>query len=155
MTTIVFDGKTLAVDTAMYSDNTYSGEISKVREIELNGKKCLIAMCGEFADFEPFISKITGGECNHDTSGSAFIVININDPSDYTAYEKNAPMQHPLPYCNGSGHQIALGAMHQGSDPVCAVKAACKYNAFTEYPIEVFRFKKKGEYKYSKIEKPA
>ena len=45
MTTIVFDGKTLAVDTGMYNDNTYSGEVSKVREIELNGKKCLIAMC--------------------------------------------------------------------------------------------------------------
>ena len=57
MTTIVFDGKTLAADTGMYSNDTYSGEISKVREIELNGKKCLIAMCGEFADFEPFISK--------------------------------------------------------------------------------------------------
>lgn len=45
MTTIVFDGKTLAVDTGMYNDNTYSGEVSKVCEIELNGKKCLIAMC--------------------------------------------------------------------------------------------------------------
>ena len=33
MTTIVFDGKTLAVDTAMYSGNTYSGEVSKVRKI--------------------------------------------------------------------------------------------------------------------------
>ena len=87
MTTIVFDGKTLAVDTAMYSGNTYSGEVSKVREIELNGKKCLIAMCGEFADFEPFISKITGGETNHDTSGSSFIVININNPSFFICFD--------------------------------------------------------------------
>ena len=139
----------------MYSGNTYSGEVSKVREIELNGKKCLIAMCGEFADFEQFISKITGGETNHDTSGSAFIVININNPSDYTVYEKNALMQHPLPYCNGSGHQIAIGAIEAGADAVYAVKAACHRNAFTEYPIEVYRFKKKGGYKFSKIEKPA
>ena len=37
MTTIVFDGKTLAVDTAIYS-GINCGEVSKVREIELNGE---------------------------------------------------------------------------------------------------------------------
>ena len=156
MTTIVYDGKTLAVDTASYSDGAYEGAVSKVREIETGGEKFLVAMCGDFADFDSFLLKLDGKDCSHDVSSSAFLVINLADPSQYTPYEKGVAMSPPsMEYCNGSGHKIARGALFAGSGPVKAVMAACRHDCNTEYPIDVYELDGKGGYKYSKIEKPA
>lgn len=156
MTTIVFDGKTLAVDTACYSGNTYEGEVSKAVAVVVNGEMCIVASCGDYADLIPFIDSLEGRGDGYDFSRSGFIVIKASNPRNYTVYEKGVKMnRHSLQYVNGSGFEIARGALFTDPDPVNAVKAACKHNAFTDYPIEVFEFDGSGSWQYKKIGKPA
>ena len=155
MTTIVFDGKTLAADTAIYYGDTYGGVDTKVCKADIKGEVYIIAASGISANIEPFIMHLNGIPVNETFSDSRFIVIKESDHTDCRLFELGRSTPYVFPLVIGCGYDIAIGAIEAGADAVCAVKAACNRNAFTDYPIEVFRFKKKGGYKYSKIEKPA
>ena len=138
MTTIVWDGKTLAADKQATFDGL-KRKVTKIRKI----KGHLIFSAGIFG-----ISK----ELEHWWESGA-------DPKEYPEVQKTDKWnffyvitpdrkifcyeQQPYPFqleekiivC-GCGRDYALGAMYMGADAVKAVEAACKYDIYSGCGID-------------------
>ena len=152
MTTIVYDGKTLAADTAEWIGDTYSGIALKVREVKCGHNEYLIAGSGIAVDLDLFCKQLKEGKDISEFDESNFICVNKNDPSDFCVYELGLKRKCQLPLIIGSGRDISYGALDAGCDALGAVKVACKRNAFTDYPIDTYTFDV-DKFIYSRIEK--
>jgi len=140
MTTIVYDGKTLAADTAEWVGDTYVGTVSKVKKVKTANGEFLVAGSGMSADFYKFCDLFEKGEDIYTFEGSRFICVNTLDPIVFFGYELGAKVDLELPLVIGCGRDVAYGALDAGCDALGAVKVACKRNAFTDYPIDTYTF---------------
>jgi len=133
MTTIAWDGKTLAVD----SKETCSGTVISTKAKKLYtdiGQYKAVAVCGGSADCQKIIEWIMQGEGKGVPSNledSAVIAIDCKGRAyKYLSPHLNKTKINP-PYADGSGWEIALGAMDAGATAVEAVKIASKRDVYT------------------------
>ena len=133
MTTIAFDGKTLAVDRAAWKGQAIWSDACKLFTIDmceeamdrfmLEGESRIVwAACGCFSDFPLVIRWITrGGDLPDMEDCSIGILVHEND-----AYGLNSNMtlvpHGEYPISDGCGHEMVLGAMLAGADAVRAIE---------------------------------
>ena len=121
MTTIAWDGETLAADGQVTS--SFIGQNDSKKIFTKGGK--VFAFCGTYSEGYGFLKRGQPIEC--DT-----IVLEFGDKSGIAIYhEKNG--SHPIkaPYAIGSGCDFAMGAMLAGCNAVDAVKIAAKLDPYT------------------------
>ena len=133
MTTIAFDGKTLAVDRAAWKGNGIWSDANKLFIIDMceeakdrflltGSNKIAWAACGCFSEF-PLILKwiASGGDIPEFENGSNGILVHESD-----AYGLNSNMtlvpHGEYPISEGCGHEMVLGAMLAGADAVRAIE---------------------------------
>jgi hypothetical protein len=140
MTTIAWDGKTLAADTLVTANGMAFGKAKKIHKLK-DGR--YFALCGSFSVEPAVIEWLNGGEKPQilDVEGVGGIVVEKNG----RAFEfGRAYRLFPacVPWAGGSGEQIAMTAMKCGKTAVEAVKVACKLDIHTREPVDYIRIKK-------------
>lgn len=137
MTTIAFDGKILAADSAMaWGELFLPAAASKI----MTDQKILIALAGKVTDGRALARWLMAGETKDDfprgidddvvlfahdrKNGSRFV--GANGHSECVA----------APYANGGGCEVAMGAMMAGANAVEAVRIACKLQVRSRGPID-------------------
>lgn len=124
MTTIAWDGKTLAADTLITSNGMRVGYAQKI------GKRgrVLFGASGSLEVMQPFLAWCSGGfhgdppSMKRDESDASGLVVfedRIVTFSNTGVDTIRAPF-----YAQGSGSPMALGALHAGATAIEAVKAA-------------------------------
>lgn len=133
MTTIAFDGKTLAVDRAAWKGNGIWSEANKLFRIGmcedakdrfmLEGSDEIVwAACGSFADFPLIIRWIaTGGEIPDFEDGSYGILVH-EDKAYCLCHNMTLVPHETYPISDGCGHEMVLGCMLAGADAVRAIE---------------------------------
>lgn len=133
MTTIAWDGKTLAVD----SKETCNGTVISVKRKKLYtniGRYKAVVFAGDLSACLQIINWIADGEssdipvCTDDNG-----VIAIDEKGHAYKYLVPGLVRYRIeaPYADGSGWMIALGAMDAGSSAIEAVKISCKRDVHT------------------------
>lgn len=135
MTTVAFDGITLAVDSQMSSGHLKFGFTNKLftlyddRLVAFTGDSALIHQAITYlnSDMEkPFDIK------DGDEMGG--IVIAPNGVFEFDKHLRMFPAC--VPWAGGSGETIALTAMHLGKSAVEAVEIACKLDKHSGLPVK-------------------
>lgn len=140
MTTITFDGKTLAADTLVTSGSLAFGHMTKIHKLKGGGH---VAMCGALAVAPEVIAWLEGGDkptlSEEEEFGGLFVDKRGN------AFEISGNLRlHPacVPWAGGSGEHIAMAAMLCGKDAFEAVEVACKLDTKSREPIDSVRIVK-------------
>lgn len=132
MTTVAWDGKTLAAD----SQATVGAIRARVVKIVRSPDGFLAAGAGELNSITPWLRWVSAG-LNPDEqpdelhSKSHVIII---DPKGKAFTFEGSPTRLPLLnkfWALGSGMELALGAMAMGADARTAVKVAAKFDVYT------------------------
>lgn len=134
MTTIVYDGTYLAVD----SQTTEGSLISYVNKL-WKYEKGYFAVTGVLYDY-PAYKKLLEGSKSVVSKKSLCIFTENNKIYEYV---NKAGTQYEVthPYSWGSGSGIAMGAIASGSDAIEAIKLAKKYDAFTGGRVRYIKVK--------------
>lgn len=133
MTTIAFDGKILASDSRMTSNNEIMrGNVNKI-SIRKDYAFCL---AGTFAAFEPLVKWFTKGaiEADFPSLNMQYTFLVIDKKLKVTVYSSNNgshKTKYKAPIAIGSGQDFATGAMAIGANAKQAVKAASKLDIYT------------------------
>ena len=143
MTTVCWDGKTLAADKMSSRGNTKHSKCTKVHKI--NGSLC--AITGSFDVGMELLYWFHNGAVVEDfpdiqaeTNDSNLVV--ITPQRRITLYERSP---HPLVFeqefaAYGSGSDFALAAMHLGCNAEEAVRVATIFDLYTGHGVDVIRF---------------
>jgi len=134
MTTIAFDGRTIAADgLSTAGDEPVAWDTMKLRL----GPKCIYAFSGEGgALFEPTIEWWEKGRKPGDqpkpTDGERWCMVIVDASGCYTVTSHQPyPTRWNPPQAWGSGCDYALGAMHAGANAYQAVQVASRLNLKT------------------------
>lgn len=153
MTVIAWDGKTLAADRQATANGVLH-QITKIRKITKGRKKgWLIANAGSAATGGLLMDWFeSGAEPKHfpyeyqTKDGYAATLIAISPDGLIHKYE-----HLPLPiifedefYADGSGKEMALGAMAMGADAVTAIQVVCSMETECGVGIDSFDLKEKS-----------
>ena len=142
MTTIAWDGKTLAIDSAIENNET----IISLRGEKLFlgiGKYQAVAIAGSISDMNGFVNWLRTEEGDPPKyEGGAFAV---NKKGKLVGFYNGSglPMKEDNISVLGSGGSIALGAMDAGASAVEAIKIACKRDCYTGGKVQSFTVKGK------------
>lgn len=142
MTTLTYDGKTLASDsqtTILGSDDNHIIIQTQTRKLYQHGNLCW-GFRGD-VDFEPIFQRwVIGGmdlnnkpDIPHDAD---FSVLMIDGGKAYLYGAMLERFEAGCPASVGSGSPFALGAMANGADAATAVKIASCYDPFTGGPVQ-------------------
>lgn len=133
MTTIAWDGKTLAVDSKETANGTIISTSRKKLYLD-QGQYKAVAISGDLVDCLNIIDWIASGGLGDKPAipeGSSIIAIDECG----RAYRYISPclirLEIKAPYGDGSGYELVLGAMDAGATAVEAVKIACKRDVYT------------------------
>lgn len=135
ITTIAYDGKTVAADGRCTSDSRLlTDKLSKIRD---TGEE-IVAVAGTqhtaFAWLDDYCSGLCPDPQPDDEAGeNSFSVVIVNRKSKraYLSYNGHPPMEVDIPCAIGSGGDIAMGAMLCGRSAKDAVKMASKRDLAT------------------------
>ena len=143
MTTVAWDGKTLAADKMSSNGNSKHGKTTKVHKI--NG--CLCAVIGSHDVATEMLHWFQEGaepadfpDIQAETNDAGLVV--ITPERRITLYER-AP--YPLIFeqefaAYGSGRDFALAAMHLGCTAEEAVRVAMAYDLYTGHGVDAISF---------------
>ena len=141
MTTICFDGKTLAADKQATYGNTPM-PCSKIDKFKRKGKKYLIGAAGAVKDLTPIVQWIKDGEKKEEKPSvdddMEFSVILVNENAEIK-YMCNSLFWHEMgkvQWSIGSGCDYALGAMKHGASAAEAVMIAASLDVNTGLGID-------------------
>lgn len=143
MTTIAFDGKTLAVDSLMTQNNMRSGTTKKLWKLT-DGR--YVAMCGHIVVMHLIVAWLNGKtnkpvlEEDDEISG---IVVWKKKGQKVRAIEFGTSLRFmpvSVPYADGSGTSYAMTAMVCGCGAIEAVKVACKLDTKSQGPVRFITF---------------
>lgn len=135
MTTIAYKDGILACDSQVTENHMALHRINKIQKI---APKQYIAFCGNPIAALKFIDHIKGGKdissgqlpeetyLIYANNGKLFYIDEGLFPDEISLYK---------PYANGSGCQIAMGAMMAGASALEAVRIACKLDPHSSAPI--------------------
>ena len=147
MTTIAWDGKTLAADRRVSFGSVSDGNVTKIVKRKKDG--ALAAAAGNSSMAAAFRRWFLNGERRLDTkpelskdteTASGVIirpngVVEIHDQYGWFELETEK-------YANGSGWEIAIGAMHAGATAEEAVRIAAKLDGNTGDEVDVLELGK-------------
>ncbi len=145
MTTIAYDGKTLAVDSRISSLSSISSDnymkLFKLESIDYFGDQLLyIALSGNVSDMHKFTQQIKhkGTIFTGDKKKVELWGIILGQEFNYYLDPglKLVAMPKKEHLAEGSGRDFALSAMSLGLDAVAAVKHAMKFDAATGGKVE-------------------
>lgn len=141
MTTLIMNNGELAVDTGLFNNGVYSGEVQKWAKVSEQYGGGFVVGCGDFAPLADSLQFLNQGQSPE----------GVNFSENFSLYwmtrEKTCLMlisdgiwqEMPQPVTDGSGHQIAIGALKAGATPSEAVSIVCDVDPFTHGPIDVLR----------------
>jgi ATP-dependent protease HslVU (ClpYQ) peptidase subunit len=131
MTTVAYDGYTLAGDSlATYGDTKLDIPIPKV-QVLYNNKWKAMAWCGQMSQAEKVKEWIIhSGQEKPETEGCRFMLID-QDNKPWLMDQHLIPVPLPIPFALGNGENFAIGAMAAGKSAKEAIEIASKYDAFT------------------------
>lgn len=147
MTTIAWDGKTLATDSMVTSDETILSTVDKKLYLDV-GRFKAVATCGSAVKTDALIFWIKEGEEGSPPKmGEDDCILCVTSDGDLYVYWHHDSDCH---YCAtgnmaaGSGSDIAFGALDAGATAVEAIKIASKRNVYTGGKVQSYTFKKEG-----------
>jgi ATP-dependent protease HslVU (ClpYQ) peptidase subunit len=130
MTTIAYDGKTLAVDSQATAGNTVFGETNKLFPLS-DGRYAALAGC--LSVFPEVVAWLNGeGEMPDLSEEESFGGIIVSPDGSAVEITKNMRLfPASIPWSGGSGEAIAFTAMHLGKTAEEAVELACTLDIYT------------------------
>ncbi|MFZ6813556.1 hypothetical protein ACO0K3_03745 [Undibacterium sp. Rencai35W] len=143
MTTIAWDGKTLAADKRCTSDGVIS-VVTKLYKV----KGCLLAAAGDFDRIQEMIHWFRKG-CmpsnlplfQRDNADFVGLIVIRPDKKIYRYDRGPYPHKYESPtIAIGSGGNFALAAMHLGCTAVDAVRVACEFDCYSGNGIDTLSF---------------
>jgi hypothetical protein len=142
MTTIAFDGKTLATDSQ--DTGSYKEYVNKILVINNTVIVGTGSVDGIVAITDWLVDKTKDYPKVEDAT--VFVFSNINNIITIQQYDSRpTPNTRGLSkggfFAAGSGGDFALGAMLNGATAKQAVKIACKLDASSSGPVNVYKFK--------------
>jgi 20S proteasome alpha/beta subunit len=135
MTTIAFDGKTLAADGRMADAAIIDDSFVKIFRV----KGTMVGISGEASkalSLKDWLSASKGEM--PDADGTELLVIQP-DGSAYYIEGGGHPVPACIPCAIGSGRDFALAAMDAGADAEAAVRAAMKRDPYTGGQIRTLK----------------
>jgi ATP-dependent protease HslVU (ClpYQ) peptidase subunit len=142
MTTIVFDGKTLAVDSQVTSGSVIVGVRNKIQDIG----GYFVAGCGNTDGIDLVVGYLLKGKerpSGLSASDADVLFVNKETGEAFRAFGDTLVMSKAvIPFFGGSGAEIAQGAYQLCKDPVKALKVAMKLDVFTGGPINTITIQK-------------
>lgn len=141
MTTIAWDGKTLAADRRVSFDNTSDTKVTKIVKTKhgLCGTSGNTSLGAGFKRW--FIDGYKGDPPPLQKDGEsavAFVIRQNGARFHYDAYGWYEA--HPGPFAIGSGYELAIAAMESGKSAVEAVQIAAKFDGLTNDEIDTLEF---------------
>jgi len=139
MTTIAWDGKTLAVDSAQSRGDIITGLKMKKLYLDVGPFKA-VAISGVTQNYEPLIKWIKCGGDNPSISDH-FSILCINKKGQCFGLHDGDQLyfvRRKDKCSEGSGWQIALGAMDAGATAIEAIKIASKRDVYTGGKVQSF-----------------
>lgn len=139
MTTIAWDGKTLAVDSASVSNDVFTSRSAK-KMFKSVGRYNAVAITGCLIQMGDFIQWLKDGEKGvpPDSDGSAVCISRDGKAYSYWPKESKSRSLENGVSSNGTGWKIALGAMDAGATAIEAVKISSKRDVFTAGRIQSY-----------------
>lgn len=142
MTTIAWDGKTLAVDSLETKGDTITSTNDKKLFLNVGPFKA-VAFTGSTQDTKSVIDWIESGEKAQLKFDEHFTILAIDDKGRCQRLHKSDIGEFTLEkglITEGCGSDIALGAMEAGATAVEAIKIACKRNIYTGGKVQSYTF---------------
>ncbi len=134
MTTIAYDGKTLAADSRRSLDGVaIPVPVKKIRERVVDGRSLVWALAGTYADTDALVDAFVSGKLLPSLD-SVLLLAEISGGSHrmwLVGSRGDADEITGSPYAIGSGREYALGALTCGASAVEAVRAAGKWDSGT------------------------
>lgn len=145
MTTIAFDGNTLAADRAAWSGSVKYTVRKVHRIIAPNGSVFLVAMCGDGPYAEQVLSWMKGGRHPGTYPNDDNITIGLVIDEQRRIWRLNAVR---LTYsrvldkihATGAGQEFAIGALEAGATAKQAVQIAIKRSDYAGLGVDVVTF---------------
>lgn len=139
MTIIAYRDGILAADSGAWYGDAFLGHGNK---IDVLPDASLLATSGTWSDGELarewFSGDQTGERPKMDDSFGGLLVrpggLVLQLGSKCIPFELRAPF-----HADGSGHEIAIGAMHMGATAIQAVEAACEWSSRCRGPVQWHR----------------
>lgn len=149
MTTIVWDGKTLATDSrATHADIVESDSVKKLFKIKSSRSNYLAcAVCGDYVQGLKIIKWLKAGmsddfpEIDKDRTTSVICLREDKALDIYRSVDKGFPLPIKGLYTDGSGWELAMGAMDAGATAIEAVKIAIKRDIHSGGKVQSYTFK--------------
>lgn len=142
MTTIVFDGKTLAVDSQVTAGSCIVGMKNKIQDVG----GYFVAGCGNTDAIDLVVGCLLEGKekpSGLSANDADVLFVNKETGEAFRAFGDTLVMSKAVvPFFGGSGAEIAQGAYQVCNDPVKALKVAMKLDVFTGGPINIEQIKK-------------
>jgi len=140
MTTIAWDGKTLAGDRQCTWGGTPT-PTTKVFKVKIDKKKYLIGAAGATADCQAFVEFVKGGFKDTPTY-KEFTGLVIDREGRMTVYSENpnSSVLNPKFWAIGSGGEYAMGAMAFGATAAEAVLIAADLDVNTGLGVDKVEF---------------
>ncbi len=141
MTTIAYDGVTLATDSRVTSDGMVFGSVCKIITLDNGG---LLASAGDICLAHAVADWLNGNTDKPQVSDKPNYMGLLLDPKA-AAMEITQDMNvFPacVPWAGGSGEAYAMTAMLCGKSAIEAVKIACKLDIYSGLPVHHARHKK-------------
>lgn len=127
MTTIAFDGKTLASDSLVTCDGMICGDVTKIHRIDGG----YIGCAGDLSDIASVVYWLQGtSDKPKDVSVFSAIIV-LDDGRAFEMDERMVRFQCAIPNAVGSGAKYALTAMKLGKSASEAVEVAISMDIYS------------------------
>lgn len=141
MTTIAFDGKTLAGDRLRTHDDKPM-PATKVFRINAKQEVVLVGCSGDSWDCASFVQWLTGSSLSARPSPRVFSAILVRKSGAVLIDDRLLEHALTLPYyAIGSGADFAIGAMASGKSAKQAVEIAARFDPKTGLGVDVVRLR--------------
>ena len=132
MTIIAYRDGILAADSGAWYGDAFLGHGNK---IDVLPDASLLATSGTWSDGELAREWFSGDQTGERPAmADSFGGLVLQLGSKCIPFELRAPF-----HADGSGHEIAIGAMHMGATAIQAVEAACEWSSRCRGPVQWHR----------------
>lgn len=137
MTTIAFDGKTLAVDS-MANNGTFITSRTVRKMWGRTGEFLCVVMAGPTAHYPPILRWLESGANPEDWKNWGAVAWVVKKSGKVMRYIGGYPEHIDGIDGDGSGAELALGAMATGASARVGLEIASRYDIYTGGPIHVY-----------------
>lgn len=142
MTTVAWDGETLAADTQMTSGTMKS----RGKKLHRVGRYKYAAFCGDVSDCQRVMDWLKDGGVKPSFKDDAEIEVLLLDKRKAACYHLDQSLvmvEQEAPFAIGSGAMAAMGAMMMGADAKKAVEIAAKVDSCTGGDVDTISLNKR------------